>query len=69
MEWEKQAQDYFDENVLAGPQQIEMRQLYAEKLARAKKKESVTQAEVKQTIKDYAGFFLSTGVVMPLDSR
>jgi len=57
MEWEKQALDYFDENVLAGPQQIDMRRLYAEKLARAKKKEAVTQSEVEQTIKDYADFF------------
>ncbi len=57
MEWEKQALDYFDENVLAGPQQIDMRRLYAEKLTRAKKKAVVTQTEVEQTIKDYADFF------------
>ena len=52
MEWEKQALDYFDENVIAGPHQIDMRRLFAEKLARTKNNTIVTQAEVEQTLKD-----------------
>ena len=57
MEWEKQALDYFDKNVIAGPHQIDMRRLYAEKLARTKNNTIVTQAEVEQTLKDYSDFF------------
>ena len=57
MEWEKEAEDFFDSNVMAGPSQLVMRKIYTEKLARQKKKKKVTKAEVEQTVKDYNAFF------------
>lgn len=57
MEWEKEAIDYFDNNVIAGPPQLQLRRIYSEKIARQRKKNKVTQAEVEQCVKDYDKFF------------
>ncbi len=57
MEWEKSAVEYFDNNVVAGPPQIELRKIYTEKIARQRKKDKVTQEDVEKCIKDYDEFF------------
>ena len=57
MEWEREAEEYFDNNVMAGPSHLAMRKIYTEKIARQRKKEKVTKAEIEQTIKDYNAFF------------
>jgi hypothetical protein len=53
MDWEKEALEFFDANVMAGPSQLAVRKIYTEKLARQKNKKKVTRTEVEQTIKDY----------------
>ena len=57
MEWEQEAEEFFDSNVMAGPSQLAVRKIYTEKLARQKNKKKVTKSEVQQTIKDYTDFF------------
>jgi Pyruvate/2-oxoacid:ferredoxin oxidoreductase delta subunit len=57
MDWEKEALEFFDANVMAGPSQLAVRKIYTEKLARQKNKKKVTRTEVEQTIKDYTDFF------------
>lgn len=57
MDWEKEALEFFDANVMAGPSQLAVRKIYTEKLAREKNKQKVSRAEVEQTIKDYTDFF------------
>ncbi|RMF97993.1 MAG: 4Fe-4S dicluster domain-containing protein [Candidatus Schekmanbacteria bacterium] len=57
MEWDKEALDFFDNNVIAGPPQLELRKIYTEKIARQRKKSKVTKEDVEQCIKDYEEFF------------
>src|SRR3990172_1075593 len=57
MEWEKEATDFFDSNVIAGPPQIVLRKIYTEKIARQRKHQKVLKEDVEQTKKDYNAFF------------
>ena len=57
MEWEKEAVEFFDNNIVAGPPQIPMRRIYAEKIARQRRHAKVKTEDVEQTIKDYDEFF------------
>lgn len=57
MEWEKEAEEYFDNNVVAGPPQIILRKIYTEKIARQRKHSEVKSEDVKKTIEDYDKFF------------